>query len=36
MRRWKGQEFNRPVAEFGECVNYALAFSAGRNKFDVR
>ena len=35
-RRWKGREFNKPVAEFGECVHYAPAFSAGRNKFDVR
>ncbi len=35
-RRWKGREFNKLVAEFGECVHYAPAFSAGRNKFDVR
>ncbi len=35
-RRWKGREFNKPVAEFGQCVHYAPAFSAGRYKFDAR
>ncbi len=35
-RRWKGREFQRPVAEFGECVLYLPALSAGRDKFDVR
>ena len=35
-RRWKGREFNKPVAEFGECVLYAPAMSVGRNKFDTR
>ena len=35
-RRWKGREFNKPVAEFGECVLYAPAISVGRNKFDTR
>ncbi len=36
FRRWKGREFRKPVAEFGEFAHYAPAFSAGRNKFDVR
>jgi hypothetical protein len=35
-RRWKGREFTKPVAEFGECVLYAPADSAGKDKFDVR
>ncbi len=34
--RWKGREFTRLVAEFGECVWYAPALSAGRDKFDAR
>ncbi len=34
--RWKGREFTKPTAEFGERVCYAPAFSAGSNKFDVR
>ena len=33
-RRWKGREFTKPVAEFGECVLYAPATSAGKDKFD--
>ncbi len=36
LRRWKGREFNKPVAEFGECSHYAPVQSAGRNKFAVR
>ncbi len=35
-RRWKGMDFNRPVAEFGECVMFLPAASAGKNTFDVR
>ncbi len=35
-RRWKGREFTKPVAEFGERVWYTPAMSAGRDKFDVR
>jgi hypothetical protein len=35
-RRWKGREFTKPVAEFGECVLYAPAASAGKDKFDAR
>merc|ERR1712240_708375 len=35
-RRWKGRTFNRPVTEFGECVLYLPAKTAGRDKFDVR
>ena len=35
-RRWKKREFARPVVEFGECVMYLPAASAGKNKFDVR
>ena len=35
-RRWKGREFTKPVAEFGECVAYATALSVGKDKFDVR
>ena len=35
-RRWKGRAFNRPVTEFGECVLYLPAKTAGRDKFDVR
>ncbi len=34
--RWKGKEFTRLVAEFGECVMCFPAASAGKNKFDVR
>jgi hypothetical protein len=26
FRRWKGREFNKPVAEFGEPEHYAPAF----------
>jgi hypothetical protein len=32
--RWKGREFIKPVAEFGECVHYVPVFSA--NEFDMR
>ena len=35
-RRWKRREFNKPVAEFGECVLYAPVMSVGRNKVDTR
>ena len=35
-RKWKGREFTKPVAEFGECVLYAPAASAGKDKFDAR
>ena len=35
-RRWKGREFTKPVAVFGECVLYAPAASAGKDKFDAR
>ena len=35
-RRWKGREFNKPVAEFGECVLYSRAMLVGRIKFDTR
>ncbi len=34
--RWKGREFTEPVVQFGECVMYLTAASAGKNKFDVR
>ena len=36
FRRWKGRDFNRYVAEFGECVWYLKSGSAGTNKFDPR
>ena len=32
-RRWKGREFKRPVAEFGECVWYLKSDSAGKDKY---
>ncbi len=35
-RRWNGRELTKPGAEFGECVFYAPAASAGKDKFDVR
>ena len=35
-RRWKGKEFRRPVAEFGECVWYLKSDSAGRDKYGSR
>ncbi len=35
-RRWKGREFTKPVAEFGECVLYAPAASPRKDKFDAR
>ncbi len=35
-RRWKGREVTKPVAEFGECIAYALALFVGKGKFDVR
>jgi hypothetical protein len=35
-RRWKGSDFTKPVAEFGECVLYAPAASAGKDNFDTR
>ena len=35
-RRWKGREYTKPVAEFGERVLYAPAMSAGKDKFDAR
>ncbi len=28
LRRWRGRELNKPVAEFGERAHYAPAFSA--------
>ncbi len=34
-RRWKGREFAKPAAEFGECVLYDPATSAGKDKFDA-
>ena len=36
FRRWKGRDFHRYVAEFGECVWYLKSGSAGTNKFDPR
>ncbi len=35
-RRWKGTEFTRPVADFGEHVMHLPAPSSGKNKLDVR
>ncbi len=35
-RRWRGREFTKPVAEFGECVLRAPAMSAGKDTCDVR
>ncbi len=35
-RRWKGREFSRPVAEFGEGVWYLKAGSVGKDKLDNR
>ncbi len=35
-RRWKGREFTKLVAEFGECVTYAPTLPVGKGKFDVR
>ena len=34
-RVWKGSEFTKPVAEFGECVMRAPALSVSKNKFNV-
>ncbi len=36
FRRWKSREFKKPAGELGECARYTPAFSAERNKFDVR
>jgi hypothetical protein len=36
MHEMEGREFNRPVAEFGECAWYLPALSVGKGKFDVR
>ena len=35
-RRWKGRGVGRPVAEFGEYIQYLPANAAGKNKFEVR
>jgi hypothetical protein len=35
-RRWKGREFNRFVAEFGENVMYLRASSVGKDEFGYR
>jgi len=35
-RRWKGKEFNRKVAEFGEAVQYLRLGSEGRDKMGSR
>ena len=35
-RRWKGKEFKRAVAEFGENVWYLKSDSAGKNKYANR
>ncbi len=35
-RRWKGREFTKSVAEFGQRVSRALAMSVGKGKFGVR
>ena len=35
-RRWKGKEFKRDVAEFGENVWYLKSDSAGKNKYANR
>ena len=34
--RWKGRDFKREIAEFGERVFYLKLDSAGKNKYDVR
>lgn len=34
--RWKGRDFGRPVAEFGECVLFPRADAVGVNKLDSR
>ena len=36
FRKWKGKDFERKVAEFGENVWYLKAGSAGKEKFDSR
>ncbi len=36
QRRWRGREFTKPTAEFGECIAHAPALSVGEDKFDVR
>ena len=35
-RRWKGREFTKPGAEFGEDTACGLALSVGKDKVDVR
>ena len=35
-RRWKGRDFNRFIAEFGENVMYLKAGSVGKEKFGCR
>ncbi len=34
-RMWKGREFTKPVAKFGERVTCAPALSVGKDKFDA-
>ena len=36
FRRWKGREFKRRVAEFGECVMYLVEGTEGKDKFEDR
>ncbi len=35
-RSWRGKEFTKPAAEFGDCALCARAMSAGNGKFDAR
>ena len=35
-KRWKGKEFRREVAEFGESVMYLKAGTQGKDKFNPR
>ena len=35
-KRWKGKEFRREVAEFGESVMYLKAGTQGKDKFSPR
>ena len=35
-RRWKGKDFRRDIAEFGEVVMYSKPGTCSRDKFDCR
>ena len=36
FRRWKGKNFNKKIAEFGENVCYLKKKSVGKDKFNSR